>query len=121
MAVLCRSCGKVCEDYQELALHISTSKKGHSKGKRWAAAYISRYVINKHIRELNGRTPLSSEDRANKEDARRVLSGEQRVADVICPKCRKPSRVTLETEYVSSPQAWRIQGRLAKMCTGCEG
>jgi hypothetical protein len=119
--IKCLSCGKECEDYQELALHISSSKTGHKKGKRWAARYLSRHVVNKVTREFYGGTPLTAEDKQSKEDTKRVLSGQQRVADTVCPKCRHPSREVLEAEYVSSSQAWRIQGKLAKMCTGCEG
>ncbi len=119
MTVRCNSCGTECEDYRELALHISTSKTGHRKGKRWAAKYISRHVINKRTIEYNGRTPLTAEQRANREDTRYVLSGERKVADTVCPKCKKSSRDVLEAEYVSSPQAWKMQGRLAKLCDDC--
>ena len=117
----CLSCGADFWDYQSLALHILASKKGHRKGKKWAAKYINRHVLNKKKTEYNGRVPLTAEQKANKEDTRRVLAGGQRVAEIVCPHCHKPSRVALEVEYVSSPQAWRIQGRLVKMCANCGG
>jgi len=119
--IKCLSCGKEFEDYQSLALHISSERKGHRKGKKWAAKYISRQVISKQKVEFNGRVPLTAEQKANKEDSRRVLSGEQRVAETVCLKCKRVSRVVLEAEYVSSPHAWRIQDRLVKMCNSCGG
>jgi hypothetical protein len=119
--IKCLSCGQQFDDYQGLALHIASEKKGHRKGKKWAAKYISRHVINKKKVEVNGRVPLTAEQKANKEDSRRVLSGEQRVAETICLKCKRVSRVALETEYVSSPQAWKIGGRLVRMCASCGG
>jgi len=119
--IQCLSCGQGFEDYHALALHIIASKKGHRKGKKWAAKYLSRHVLNKRKLELNGRVPLTVEQKANKEDSRRVLSGGQRVAETVCLRCHKSSRIVLEEEYVSSPQAWRIQGRLVKMCANCGG
>jgi hypothetical protein len=119
-AVRCLSCDKIFEDYQGLALHIIAEKKGHRKGKKWAAKYISRHIINKRTYDNNGRVPLTAEQKANKEDTRRALSGEQRVVETICPKCKVSKRVALEVEYVSSPQAWRIHGKLVKLCVECE-
>ncbi len=119
--VKCLSCGKECEDYQELALHISSSKKGHRKGKRWAAKYISRHVIGKKKLEFNGRVPLTEEQKANKEDTKRVLSGDMEYANTICLKCKKHGRPLLEIEYVTSPHALRVQGKLAKLCANCGG
>ncbi len=115
--ITCISCGKVCEDYRELASHIAGSKKGHRKGKRWAAQYLSRHVLNK--REYNNRTPMTAEQKTTKDDIMRIVSGEQRVADTVCPKCKKPSRAVFEIEYAESSSAWRIGGRLVKMCDGC--
>ncbi len=121
MSVNCNSCGQLFAGYQELALHISTSKTGHRKGKRWAAKYISRHVINKHKFDFNGRTPLTTEQKMNKEDTKRVLSGGQRYAETVCPKCKIRGQTAMEEEFASSPQAWRIGGRLAVMCDGCGG
>jgi hypothetical protein len=119
--IKCLSCGKEFEDYQELALHISSERKGHRKGKKWAAKYIHRHLKNKREYDNNGRVSLTVEQKANKEDTRRGLSGEQRVAETICLSCKRVNRVALESEYVSSPQAWRIQGKLVKMCASCGG
>ncbi len=119
MSVSCNSCGKVCEDYQELAIHISTSKTGHKKGKRWAASYINRHVINKRTIDFSNRTPLTVQDIKNREESKRELSGVQVAANTVCPKCKHPSCAVLEVEHVESPQAWRISGRLAKMCESC--
>ena len=117
--IKCLSCPQEFGSYQELALHISSSKTGHRRGKRWAAKYISRHVINKRRRDISGRSPATVKDIKNKEDTRRELSGKQMVADTICPKCHKSSRVMLEAEYITSPQAWRLQWRLVKICVIC--
>jgi len=119
--IKCLSCGDDFESYQELALHISASKTGHRRGKKWAAKYLSRHVINKRQNNFSGGRSLSVEDIKNKSDNRRILSGEQIYTETICPKCRKPNRAVLEAEYAASPQAWRIDGRLAVVCVGCEG
>jgi len=119
--IKCLSCGCDFESYQELAVHISASKTGHRRGKKWAAKYLSRHVINKRQNNFSGGSPLSVEDIKNKRDNRRVLSGETRYAETICPKCRKPNRAMLEAEHATSPQAWRIDGRLAVVCDSCGG
>ena len=117
--IKCSSCGQEVGSYLELALHILSSKTGHRRGRRWAAKYISRHVINKRERNISGRSPATVKDIKNKEDTRRELSGEQMVADTICPNCHRSSRVVLEAEYINSPQAWRLQWRLVKMCVTC--
>lgn len=119
--IKCLSCDKEFEDYQSLALHISHSKTGHRKGKRWAANYIHRHIKNKREYKNNGHVPITAEQKANKEDTRRVLSGGQRAVETICLKCKRVNRIALESEYVSSPQAWKIGGRLVRMCVSCGG
>ena len=119
--IKCLSCGCGFESYQELAVHISASKTGHRKGKKWAAKYLSRHVINKKVGSFSEKSPLTAEDIKNKRENRRVLSGEQRYTETICPQCRKPSRAVLEAEHATSSQAWRIGSRLAVMCAGCDG
>jgi len=119
--IKCLSCGCDFDSYQELAVHISASKIGHRRGKKWAAKYLSRHVINKRDNNFRGGTPLSVEDIKNKRDNRRVLSGEQKYTETICPQCRKPNRAVLEAEHATSPQAWRIGGRLARVCASCDG
>lgn len=118
MGVVCNSCGESFEDFQELALHISSSKTGHKHGKAWAAKYIHRGLIHKTNFE-NGRTPLSAEDIKNRTDTRRRLSGEMAYVNTICPHCKKTGRPLLESEYVESVEAWRIGDRLVKMCALC--
>lgn len=119
--IKCLSCRCGFESYQELAVHISASKTGHRRGKKWAAKYLSRHVINKRDNNLRVGSPLTPADIINKKENRRVLSGDQRYAETTCPQCRKPSSAVLEAEYATSPQAWRIGGRLAMMCVGCDG
>lgn len=121
MSVLCNSCHAIFEDYGELARHILASKKGHKRGKMWAAKYLNRHVINKRFFENNGCSPLTAEDTKNKQDTKRVLSGQQRSMETFCPKCKKINRAVLEAEYVANPLAWRIGGRLVKLCISCGG
>lgn len=121
MSVLCHSCNQSFEDFRELALHISSSKKGHRKGKRWAAKYIIGNRLNGKRTFDNGRVPLTNEQRINKEDTRRELSGELEVVNTICLLGKHPVRQSLPIEYSKSPDAWRIKGHLVVMCNNCKG
>lgn len=120
---LCHSCNKGFANWDELALHILATKKGHRKGKKWAAKYMA---LNGLSAKAQGkyefdRTPLTEEDRANKEDTRMRLSGITQFETTTCPKCKDRHRISLEAEFATSPVAWRIGGNIAKICQGCGG
>lgn len=118
---LCHSCDKSFPDYRELALHILSTKKGHRKGRRWAAKYLSH--LNALARkELNhGRSELTEADRENKRSTIRVLSGESVFVEALCPHCKRKSRQNLPIEYAESKEAWRSKGSLVVLCQSCGG
>jgi hypothetical protein len=118
----CISCHAEFPDFKELALHISCSKTGHRKGKRWAAKYIA---INGLSAKAKGqkydRIALTADQKESKKDCRVTISGINKVADTVCPKCKLKLRQLLPVEYVQSPMAWRKENRLAILCVGCGG
>ncbi len=117
MAVECHSCQQIFADYGELALHIASSKKGHRKGKKWASNYLMRTRV---LDKKNGyRTPLTEQDRENKRDAQRELSGEIKYVPTVCPQCHQGQRQQLPIEYVESNSAWKIRGEFVVICNNC--
>jgi hypothetical protein len=122
--VVCHSCGRSdFEDYKALAIHISSEKKGHKKGKRWAAKFIlMNGLSSKNKFEHKERVPLSEQDKDNKEDSHRELSGNMEYVNTKCPKCRRFTPRTLEVEYVESITALRgDNGVLMMYCSNCGG
>lgn len=119
--VLCHSCQKVFEDYKELALHIQSNKKGHRKGKKWAARYIMRVRQLDKKKELNGRVPMTEEQKENRRDNVRELSGETEQLLTICPHCKKGHRELLPVEFSQSRDAWQVKDRLVVLCPICGG
>ncbi len=119
MSVLCNSCNQHFAAYKELALHISSSRKGHRKGKKWASAYLFKVnALNKRGIE-NNRIPLTKEDKENRMDSKRVLCGEEEYVLAVCPHCKKGHREMLPIEFSQSPSAWRIKDNLVVMCQNC--
>ncbi len=117
----CHSCHQSFADFKELALHISKSKKGHRKGKKWAAKYIMMNGLSSKNRNGNRpvRVALTEEQKANKEDTRRELSGDNEYATTVCPNCKNRSRPLLPREFAENPVAWRVKDSLVVMCSGC--
>jgi len=115
----CHACGQSFPGFRELAVHIAGSKKGHRKGKRWAAKFL--LLNGKRDKPEYNNTPLTEEQKENRQSTKRVLSGDQRNALCICPKCRQGHRQVLPAEYVESPTAWRINGVLAIRCVAHGG
>jgi len=118
MTVSCHSCIATFADYKELALHISSSRKGHRSGKRWAAKYIAINMLSAEKRngKKTTRTPLTETEKENKLDSKRELSGKHETVVTICPQCKKGQRQLLPEEFTSSPLAWRIKDCLAVLC-----
>lgn len=109
----CHSCNKSFESYHDLALHISTSKKGHRRGKKWAAKFL--LLNGKRDRPTNkgSQGEVSQEAR---DSTKRELSGETENVLTICPKCKQGHREVLPVEYSQSPTAWQIKGILSVLC-----
>jgi hypothetical protein len=122
MSVQCNSCGSIHEDYAELARHISTSKKGHRRGKKWAASFLLKVKKLNQKKEPFDRIPLSEEDKENRREIRQQvqLSGVKKMVNTLCPHCKKGHSEAIEVEYVNSPTAWKTpRGTLNILCAGC--
>ncbi len=119
--VSCHSCNNTFPDYHALALHISSEKKGHRKGKKWASAYLLKNSL-KPKNEHKERTPLSEEDKEARESTHIELSGDVVYVNTNCPKCRRVYPRIIETEYANSKWAWRGEnGVLIITCLNCGG
>jgi hypothetical protein len=58
--------------------------------------------------------------REAKAEIKRELSGETRLVETVCPKCRRASSQAIPIEYVNSERAWRTQnGTLIILCVNC--
>ncbi len=116
----CHSCQESFPDFESLAKHISSSKKGHRKGKRWAANYLFKVKQLNSKKEFN-HTPESPEDRENKLSCIRELSGETQFVKIICPSCKTFNQANLPVEYIQSKEAWRSKsGILVVNCLDCQ-
>ncbi len=120
----CRYCGKSCKDWGELALHVQSQKKGHRGGKKWAAQYLLKTRQLNSKKELNGRQPMSEEAKEIRRELIESvrLSGEEVCVETLCPnpKCKRVSKQVLPVEYVRSPNAWRTENQIIKLCRNCE-
>jgi GTP cyclohydrolase FolE2 len=120
MTVQCRACGRDdFEDYTELAIHIQSSKKGHRKGKIWASKYLLRVNQLNQKKEYEQRVPLTEEEKENKRDTRRELSGQMEVVNTYCPRCKTRTRRQLEIEFTRGGQAWGIKNYYFVLCQLC--
>ena len=125
MAALCHYCHAICEDYNDLAKHIRDSKKGHARGKKWAAAYLLKVRIlnkKKDKPEHDKKTPEQKEahDR-NKPLTVREMSGSLLDVVTICPQCKAVDTQKIPVEYARSKDAWRARnGTLIISCHRCQ-
>lgn len=120
---ICHSCQQPFADFKALALHIASSKKGHRKGKMWAAKYLSnqRALDMKTTMQNRNHTPLTQQEKDNKANAHRELSGKVVNTDTICPHCKRQGISQLPIEYAHSSEAWRAGKCLVKLCISCGG
>lgn len=121
MTVSCHSCQRTFADYKELAMHISSSRKGHRRGKRWASKYmmINGLSAEKRFDHNKSRTPLTKEDKENLEDTKATLSGETEIVPTKCPKCKRAAHQQLPVEYTRHPLAWCISRFFMVLCPNC--
>jgi hypothetical protein len=108
----------VFTDYKDLALHIAASKNGHRGGKKWAAKYLMN-IRALSRKENHNRIELTEEDRENKLDTIRHLSGKEERVMAICPQCKQGHRESLPVEFTQSSIAWRVKNCLVVMCEKC--
>lgn len=114
----CHNCDFTCEEYQSLAKHIISAQ--HKRGLKWANGFLLKHVLFKEANPNEGRTPLSEQDRANKIDSQRELSGQGCIVVVQCPQCTKTSRQLLAEEFTRSNEAWKSKNnQYFVMCESC--
>lgn len=114
----CHSCNQIFEGYKELALHISASKKGHRKGKRWAAKYLHKNRIM-NDKQFHPPTPLTEAQKQNRRDMIAHLSGVEEYVEAKCPNCKTKHKPILPIEFVESSFAWRINNLFVVLCPNC--
>lgn len=124
--ILCHYCHhSPFADYTALAQHIIAEKRTHRKGRVWAAKFLTRQrqldqsATMKARRE--NRSPLTEQEKENRQTTFVALSGEVSIQTTYCPRCRIRTRQSLALEYVKSPEAWRNrQGILVVSCARCQ-
>lgn len=119
----CNKCRSNFPDFKSLALHIISNKKTHKQGLKWASQYITRQrqLDRKVTAQRRGRVLFTDEDRDNKEDLRRVLSGQTIISNILCPRCKRGSIRQLPIEHAGNPEAWRVGKALVVLCINCGG
>lgn len=114
----CFYCESTFENFQELANHINTKHK--EKHNKWALKFQYRDVLFEQKNPFEGRVPLTDQEKENKEESQRILSGEVSTVLTQCPSCREKSRQIIPTEYVESIFAWRTKNFLMINCQNCQ-
>ena len=119
----CRYCDHLpFPDWHELALHITQSKKGHSRGKKWAASVLTNVNQLNQKRDLPQRVPLTEEQKEARKESKQDLSGHEVMVLTLCPKCNKVTSQVVPEEYANSKRAWRAtNGTLFILCIRCKG
>jgi hypothetical protein len=124
MTVFCNSCHKPQLDFKALALHISSEKKGHRKGKLWAAKFLTkvreldRKVTNQNRPE---KVTLTEEQKEAKRNTIRQISGKFKTVLCVCPECKKGHTENIEIEYIESNASWvSPTGHPMVLCGGCK-
>ena len=119
----CRYCHHApFSDWHELALHITKEKKGHSRGKTWAAKVLTNVNQLNQKRDLPQRVPLTEEQKEARKESKQDLSGKERMVLTLCPKCNKVTSQVVPEEYAQSKRAWRASnGTLFITCEKCKG
>lgn len=123
MSATCRTCGYDSEDFKLLAQHIISQRLTHPKWQqKWAQKFLANatFLDQKVSRQNNdGRIPLTDQERENKSDCRREISGQLKPAFCTCPNCHKSRREMLPLEHYENPTAWKISNAFAVNCGSC--
>ena len=121
MSESCRTCGKTCENFTELAQHIIEERETHRKGYKWASSFLLKVnFLNQKKDPPQGRIPLDEQEKQNKIDAQREISGITRKQICACPNCRQTFTEKLPVEFAQSPMAWRSNNALMVNCGSCK-
>jgi hypothetical protein len=114
----CNSCHEPFADFGELADHILNDQEHHPiKSINWARSFKLRHAI--YAKKMPERTPYTEQDKINRENCQRVLSGELKIVDSFCPLCRRSSRHPIPIEHAENPMSWRVNKVLQITCESC--
>ncbi len=115
----CHSCAYSCEEFIDLAKHIV--KMQHKNGLKWAMKFLAnaQYLDAKVSRQNQERIPLTEQERENKTDCHRELSGQELEVFAVCPICHKNYSQVIPLEHSENPLAWRNGKYLIISCGNC--
>jgi hypothetical protein len=107
-------------EWNDLAKHILKQKDSmHKRGRRWAHKVLTNAKKLNQKRDMPGRIPLTEQQKENKKEMKRVVSGMEEPVIAICPNCKNKHRVKLAIEHIRYEHAWMINGRYAVICADC--
>lgn len=118
----CKVCHIDFPDWGQLTDHILAKKKIHPRYSiNFALKFKTRANILNQKKDLHtDRIPLTEEEKQNKEDAHRELSGEVKTVTTLCPNCKRDIKQVLPVEFADNPFAWRSKnGILVVSCNTC--
>lgn len=117
----CHYCDKQFNDIKELALHIMASTGLHYRGHKFASTILTDVNrLNKKVDVPKARIPLTEQEKENKCNCQRDLSGENKFTITFCPICKKTTQQSLPIEFVISNNSWRNKnGYLMVDCQYC--
>jgi hypothetical protein len=114
----CNTCHEFFSDYSDLAKHVLENQSTHPKSSlMWARSFTLKHAI--FAKKMPEHTPYTEQDKINRDNCHRDLSGEMVIATTYCPLCRKSNRQPVEKEHVINPMAWRVNKVLVKSCEYC--
>jgi hypothetical protein len=113
----CHYCNYTCEQFIDLAKHIN--KIHPLKHNKWATKFQFHNVIFEKKNPFDGRVPLTEQEKENKTDSQRVLSGQLSVVTTICPSCRIRTRQAIPKEHTENPTSWKSKDFFMISCQSC--
>lgn len=117
----CRACGKADfddGDWNALAKHIVKSKdNAHKPSRKWANKFLSKAKLLDQKKDRPQRTKLTEQQKENKKEMVREISGETELAITQCPDCKRVGRMQLPVEYTRSGDAWMVGNKVVRYCT----
>jgi phage FluMu protein Com len=123
---ICYTCGaNFGYDWVAWAKHtlekISENKKdiAHKKGKLFAHKILINAKKLNQKRDLNGRVPLTEQEKENKVSTRRETSGIFNYILAICPNCKTRHRMKVEEEFTTDEFTWKAKESHFVLCENC--
>jgi hypothetical protein len=116
----CHICNLNFESYPALAQHILRERKTHRKSQKWAASFnLKVNILNQKKDAPTGRVALTEDEKQNKIDSHRELSGQTRAVFCLCSKCNTKFLANIEVEFLTDHGAWIINKMPVFSCTSC--